>query len=227
MLYKHKVVSNRRLNEKFHLIKLESLNKIFLFKEGQFVRVKVKKDISRSYSLASSSNKLPYWQIFVDITPGGPGTTYLKNLKKEDIIKTSPASGQFILSKKSETYIFGATGCGIAPLIPMIEKLLTENKKIFLFWGLRYKKDITLETFLNKCRLRGNFYPEIVLSRPESAWRGKEGYITSFILKRVKAFSSDKIAVYLSGSSEFIKETTYALTKERFPVKRIYLEACY
>ena len=82
MFFKHDVVSNIKLNSKFNSIKFKSESKSFIFKTGQFVAVKVNKNIFRLYSIASEPEDLPYWNMFIDITPGGPGTTYLKSLKK-------------------------------------------------------------------------------------------------------------------------------------------------
>ena len=143
-MLRHEVVRNEVLNDKFNLLTLRCQDKLN-FNIGQFVLLSIGKSINRAYSLASCPHELPFWKIFVDITPGGPGTTYLKNLKKGDIIQTGHPTGQFTLSLTGETYIFGATGCGIAPFLPMIETLLDNHKKVCLYWGLRYKKEVSLK----------------------------------------------------------------------------------
>jgi ferredoxin-NADP reductase len=229
MLFRHTVISNKKLNAKFNSIKLRSKSKDFLFRVGQFVAVRADKNIFRLYSIASEPQDLPYWNIFVDITPGGPGTSYLKSLKKGQVVETLSPKGQFILSNKMNNYIFGATGCGIAPFIPMITELLkNKEKKVSLIWGLRFKKDIALTKMLNSLRkIHSNFSYEIILSKPETSWHGKRGHVTLPILEKVKESDSTKTGIYLSGSREFIKEATVVLDKEKFPLKKIYFEACY
>ena len=225
-MLKHEVVSNEVLNDKFILITLKAKGKID-FKIGQFVLIKVGKSITRAYSIASTPEELPFWKIFVDITPGGPGTTYLKKLKPKDIIETTLPSGQFILGGKSNCYIFGATGCGIAPFIPMIESLLEKDKKVHLFWGLRHKKEIALKHVLSDWIKNKNFEYEVILSQPEEAWEGKTGHISQYLLNKAKSMNKTNYNIYLSGSRNFINEVSLLLQDNKIPAKKIFFEACY
>ena len=229
MFFQHEVISNTKLNSKFRSIRLKSNSKNFSFKTGQFVLMKVGDNISRSYSIASEPTELPYWNMFIDITPGGPGTTFLKSLKKGQTVETSEPKGQFILSRKMNNYIFGATGCGIAPFIPMITELLKNTeKKVSLVWGLRFNKDIALTKMLNSLSTTyPNFSFEIVLSKPDKNWGGKGGHATFSIVQKAKKLDKKTTGIYLSGSREFVKESTHELDKEKFPLKKIYFEACY
>ncbi len=229
MIFQHNVISNQKLNSKFHSIKLKSNSKNFSFKTGQFVLTKVGDNIFRSYSIASEPEQLPYWNMFIDVTPGGPGTTFLKSLKKGQTVETSEPKGQFILSRKMNNYIFGATGCGIAPFIPMISELLKNtDKKVSLVWGLRFNKDIALTKMLTSLSMTyPNFSFEIVLSKPDKNWEGKGGHATFSIVQKAKKFDKETTGIYLSGSRDFVKESTKGLDKEKFPLKKIYFEACY
>lgn len=227
-LFQSTVISNKKLNEKFRLIRLKVTTHGFIFKTGQFIVLKVTESVFRSYSIASLPSELPYWNILVDITPGGPGTTYLRSLKKGDIIRTSSPKGQFLLSQKMGNYIFGATGCGLAPFLPMIKELSTKNKNIFLFWGLRYQQDITLTNLLKSYqKLNPHFNYKIVLSQPDAGWTGKKGHITPWLLKKALPLRDQGLNIYLSGSRQFIQETSDQLKRKRIPSKKIYFEACY
>lgn len=227
-LIESEVIKNKKLNYKFNLVQLRFVDQFPNFLPGQYVSLKVSNSISRYYSIFSSSTDLPYWSILVDITPGGPGTIYIKSLKKGGIIKTSKALGKFTLNKsQSENVIFGATGCGIAPLKPMIEKLLSsQNKKIFLLWGLRLKRDIVLKELLDKwVKTHPNFSYNITLSKPEKTWSGKKGHINSHLIKVVKKLQVKKTSVYLTGNTGFIKNVLDGLEKIKFPVEKIYFES--
>lgn len=227
----HEVISNQVLNYKFRLLRFKTKNKGFTFEPGQFTVIKIDDAIFRCYSIYSLPHELPFWQIFVDIIPGGPGSQFLKNLAAGDKIETTKISGAFTLKKdKSQTVVFAATGCGLAALKPMIEKLLKQKDKpkIFLLWGLRHKKDIVLKDLLEDWRKKNPcFSYEIVLSQPKSDWKGKNGHITPHVIKLAKILPQDKTAIYLCGGSEFVEESQKFLLKIKFPQKRIYFEKCY
>jgi NAD(P)H-flavin reductase len=230
-LIKSVVIQNQKLNSKFHLLKFKVLAKKFAFVPGQFVTVKVKDNIFRSYSIFSLPSDLPFWEIFVDITPGGPGTTYLKNLKNGDTIKTSLPAGNFTPQKdKTDKLFFGATGCGLAPARPILENILQSNlaAKVHFYWGLRNKRDIALIPLLKSLEEKyPNFSYEIILSKPEVPWKGKTGHVTEYLLQNVNNDIKHKTSIYISGSGEFIKEALSELQKAKFPAEKTYFEACY
>ena len=207
------------------------IDQIFSFKPGQFITLKVSNLIFRCYSIFSLPTSLPYWEIFVDITPGGPGTTFVKSLKVKDIIETSGPSGTFTCGKDNHhNFIFTATGCGLAPLKPMIENLLNspDQPKIFLLWGLRYKNDIVLQDILDDwIKDHPHFYYEIVLSQPEGKWKGKKGYVNSHIMDLTKKLPINNTSIYLSGNSEFIKSNFESLNDVKFPTNDIHFESYY
>lgn len=229
MPFKHEVISNKALNGKFNLIRFKSKSNAFFFKIGQFTVVKINSSVSRCYSFASTPKELPFWDIFVDITPGGPGTTYLKSLKPGGVIETLGASGQFGMEKNIKNYIFGATGCGIAPFLPMVEDLSKKRGiMIYVYWGLRDKGDIALANLLKSySKVNKSFHFEIVLSKPDDKWKGKTGHVTSEILKTAKELPNKGAGIYLSGSKEFITDAYKLLVKRKFPSNKIYHEACY
>lgn len=229
MLFRHEVVSNRKLNDKFNLIKFKSKSSGFSFKVGQFTTMKISDSVFRCYSFASVSEELPFWDIFVDITPGGPGSKYLETLKPGEIIETLGSSGQFTLKNGLKSYVFGATGCGIAPFLPMIEYLSKKEAiSIYVYWGLRAEDEIALIDLLEShSKTNNNFHYDIVLSGPNKKWDGKKGHITEEILTRIEGGPFKNTGVYLSGSGEFITDARELLIKRKFPSDKIYHEACY
>jgi CDP-4-dehydro-6-deoxyglucose reductase, E3 len=229
MFFQHEVVSNKVLNEKFNLIRLRSKSAGFNFKIGQFTTVKIDPTTYRCYSIASLPEELPYWNIFVDITPGGPGTKYLKSLTPGQIIETLSVVGKFELNIKLKKCIFGAIGCGIAPFLPMIKKLSEdENNELYIYWGLRTEKDIALEKMLKQySKSSKKIHFEVILSKPSNKWKGKKGHITNEILKIASDATNRNMGIYLSGSGEFILEAQNQLKKQKYPLNRIYHEACY
>ena len=231
MFLKHEVIFNKKLNEKFNLIRLKAKKRGFNFRPGQFITLKVTDLVFRCYSISSSPDILPFWQIFVDITPGGPGTSYIRKLSKGDTIKTSLPTGEFIYKKDgSKNIILAGTGCGIAPLLPILQTGLKDNRinEILLLWGLRFKSDIVLESYLKQIAKKNTkFHYEIILSRPEEKWAGYTGHVQQYIVKNTKILSPKKTSVYLSGNGEFIKDSLNALKGIEPAPAQIYLEKCY
>jgi len=231
MFLKHEVISNNKLNKKFNLIRLRVKKIGFNFKPGQFVTLKITDSVFRCYSISSSPDILPFWHIFVDITPGGPGTSYIKKLKPGDTIETTLPTGKFVYKKDgSKNIILAGTGCGIAPLLPILQTSLKDNliNKVLLLWGLRFKKDIVLENQLKQItKNNAKFHYKIILSRPEEKWTGNTGHIQKHIVKNTKILPPRETSIYLSGNGEFIKESLSDLKKTRSTPAQIYIEKCY
>lgn len=224
------VISNQKLNYKFRLIQFKLKNsEPFQFKPGQFVVFKIGQSIYRSYSIASHPSKLPNWQILADITPGGPASTLIKNLKQGQEIQHSSARGVFFLKEKPSPYnIMTATGCGLASIIPMVEQLLQKNKKrVNLIWGLRYEKDICFLTWLKSFTDNSNFSYQIVLSKTSTSWSGPKGHLTALLLETIKKVPQKELSTYLCGSQSMINDVKAALEKINFSKNSIYFERYY
>jgi ferredoxin-NADP reductase len=229
MIFKHEVVSNKRLNDKFISVKFKANDPSFSFKSGQFIFFVITREACRCYSFASSPSKLPYWEIFVDTTPGGIGTTYLKNLKIGNTVTTLEPQGRFLIKNKNEKYLFAGTGCGIGPFLSMFEDLSKiPEKKVSLLWGLKKEEDIAMtdvfEEYKNKY---SNFSFEVILSEPNSAWKGKTGHIQDYLSEKIEQIKKDNMAIYLSGSTEFVLQAGQLLQEGGFPAKRVHTEWCY
>lgn len=226
--FKSQVLENKKINDKFHHLKFKLEGDPFDFQTGQFVVLKVGDGLLRDYSVASTPSLLPYWEMIVDVTPGGPGTTYLKTLKVGEIVETTSPRGIFIVEDDgSETVILGATGCGIASIKPMAEEILQENpqREVCLFWGLRFNNEIFLEKIFKGWKEKyPNFNFEVVLSKPETSWEGKSGHITECIKELAGKGSKDKVSVYLCGSSQMISDVKQSLAEINFPHDKIYFE---
>lgn len=231
MFIKHEVVSNIKLNEKFNLVKLQTKNKRFNFKAGQFITLKINNTVYRCYSIYSTPDILPIWQMFVDITPQGPGTIYISKLKKGDVVETSLPTGEFVYKKDgSKNIILAGTGCGIAPLFPILQKGLIDKQinKILLLWGLRHKSDIVIENELKQLsKDNKKFQYDIILSQAEEKWKGNTGHIQKHIVNNLKTLTPKETSVYLSGNGEFVKESLNTFEIMKPSLAQVYFEKCY
>jgi CDP-4-dehydro-6-deoxyglucose reductase len=225
--YRSKVLDNQQLNYKFRLVRFRLEDgQSFNFDPGQFIVMKVADLTFRSYSVSSSPEELPEWEIIVDITPGGPGSQFIQNLKPGEIVETTNPRGLFVLQKdENSCFVMGATGCGIASIKPMMEELLKDNqKKIHFFWGLRYEKDLFFTDLLESWKKHSNFDYQIILSQPEGEWVGKTGHITEHLITFLSNCPKDQTSVYLCGSKEMIADVTKDAADIAFPDDKIYFE---
>jgi len=210
-----KVIKNEILNGKFHRLEFAAQNRGFKFCPGQFVILKVPGGVFRDYSIASLPETLPCW---VDVSPDGPGCQYLKNLKPGAKVETSLPTGTFVLNPGFENYLLGATGSGVASILPLAWELSVLKKRIFFYWGLRFSEDICLE---NKVKSLGG---EIILSRPDKNWTGKTGHVTEYMAGLVKTLPPAKTCSYLCGNKNMLADVKAILKKARLPGKQIFFE---
>lgn len=222
-----KVIANKKLTDKFHHLRFELQGEPFAFRSGQFVVVKVGENLYRSYSVASTPQTLPHWEIVIDTSPDGPGSRYFGSLKEGEVVQTTTPRGIFTLEDDgAECMVLGATGCGIASIKPMTEELLNKSgQEIYLLWGLRFEEDLFFIDLLESWKEKyPNFHYEVVLSKPGGGWSGKKGHITEHLEEYLKGQYPKKISVYLCGSGEMIKDVQDACERLQFPCDRIYFE---
>lgn len=199
------------------------------YEPGQYVSLKVSENgVRRSYSVAEYKDNVV--KLVVDISPMGLGSVYINNLVVGDEVEVMGFLGRFVLEEQEamavETVYFVATGTGVAPLLPMIIKLLDSgfNGKIILWWGLRHKRGIYWISQLNDLKEKySNFDFDIYLSQPETEWSGKVGHVGDD-LDKTKTESS---VWYLCGATNMIEEMKIKLKEKEIPEELINYEKFY
>ena len=205
-----KFVGKKNLAENVWLVSLAVSEPMF-FKPGQYVSLKVTdQGVRRSYSVASFEKGVV--NLIIGLVPNGIGSNYINGLKEDDRVDLMGFFGNFVVDipglESTKRIFFVATGVGIAPFGPMIEKLFELNFKgeIVLLWGLRYVKGIYLRDYFERLMEKSkNFNLKIYLSRPESEWSGLVGHVGDYI--DTKEQSELEGTWYLCGSNEMITET--------------------
>ena len=196
------------------------------FRPGQFVSVRVGEDgdgnhVLRSYSIASSpgTNEL---SLILKLIAGGPGSEFFKTLQIGQRVQFTGPMGFFVLDlQHAGDVVFGITGVGITPILPMLEELARREEKgrIVLFWGNRHAQDLfwldELADLQRRCpRLR----VEIFLTGDAPSWTGRRGRITQAVLDELPSF--DKPVFYLVGNGAMIRELKAALVERGVDRKR-------
>ena len=196
------------------------------FRPGQFVSVRVGVDsddnpILRSYSIASSPGGGEI-ALILKLIAGGPGSGYFAGLKPGDRVRFTGPMGFFCLDlQHTGDVVFGVTGVGITPVLPMITELAArpEKGRIVLYWGNRHAEDLfwldDFKALQDECK---RLEIEIFLSGEAPTWSGRRGRITQAVLTDLSAF--DKPVFYLVGNGAMIREVKAALQERGVDRKR-------
>jgi NAD(P)H-flavin reductase len=230
--YKAKVAEHILINEKFQYIDMELLKPHRIeFKAGQYVSIDIGGSERRSYSIASKPSEYHEVEICVDVSPGGKGSDFLKNLKPGDEVDLMGPLGQFVLKPfdeaqgKEKKLLMVATGSGIAPLRSIIREQLEEKKEereIKLFWGLRFVEDMFWEEdFRRMHKYFNNFEFRFVLSKPPNFWPLNSGHVTQEV--ETLELGSDW-GVYLCGSQAMVKEVSELVISKGVPKDQVHFE---
>lgn len=200
-------------------------NQILNFIPGQYINV-INGNIKRSYSIGNSHNKNSNLELFIKKYPGGLMSEYwFSEAKINDLLRIEGPRGTFFLRKSQafKNIIFLATGTGIAPVKSILETMSTLpeefiDKRIYLFWGGRYFKDIFWTP--ENIDLKINYSP--VLSR-EKIPMIEEGYVQEILLN--KNLELRDSIVYACGSNDMIKDSKNKLIAKGLPDNNFYSDA--
>ncbi|MCL4415123.1 MAG: FAD-binding oxidoreductase [Actinobacteria bacterium] len=218
-------VKHEILAGKFHFFTFK-IDSPLTYLPGQYIMVKVAENRVNAYSIAGDKGN--FFDILVDVSPGGPGSKYFENLKVNDVISFLGPFGIFTLKPPdgANQLLFLGTGSGCSPLKCMLEAAVKDEKykmPISFYFGLRTDNDVFWLDYFNKMhQAYPNFNFKLSLSRPGQNWAGQTGHITQLI---DKDFSDLKGAqVYLCGNHAMIEEATKILLSHGCEKDNIYTE---
>lgn len=207
---------------------------VFDFKPGQFVTLDLpihekKNKRWRSYSIASAPDGSNTFELIIVYLPDGLGTTYLFNdIKIGDKILLRGPQGVFTLPSFIENNLyFICTGTGIAPFRSMIQHIKNQKisfKKVFLFFGCRYKKDrLYFEELTNLQYELPGFHFITVYSREDESSDINIGYVHTYY-EKILLKNNEPSQFYLCGWKNMVDEAQKRITNLGFDKKYIHLE---
>ena len=183
------------------------------FRAGQFVSVRVGRDsddnpILRSYSIASHSG-LPEFSLILKLIEHGPGSQFFAQLAVGQRVQFTGPMGFFVLDlQHTGDVVFGVTGVGITPVLPMLTELATrhESGKIIVYWGNRHAADLFwLDELRALAAKTSRLELRLFLSGDAGAtWDGRRGRINTELLADVATLTTP--VFYLIGNGAMIKE---------------------
>lgn len=193
---------------------------------GQYVEIIGKNGVRRSYSIANAPRQDGKLELQIRQVEGGVMSQYwFEELGTDDLLRLEGPQGTFALRDTlPENLVFLATGTGIAPVKAILEQLKANpeqaaNKKIWVYWGGRYAKDIYWQPEQQAPAF--SFIP--VLSRPDSGWIGRTGYVQD-VLEHDGVDLANAV-VYACGSEHMIHGAKEKLVTLGLPHRNFYSDA--
>jgi ferredoxin-NADP reductase len=196
------------------------------FRPGQFLSVRVGDDaqgnrILRSYSLASSPGADEV-SLILKLVEGGPGSRFFAGLQPGDRVHFTGPMGFFVLDfLHPGDVVFGATGVGISPVLPMLRELLArpETGRVILYWGNRDPADLFWgEELDGLARAHPRFAVRRFISGAAPDWTGERGRIVQPIVDELPRLT--RPTFYLVGSGDMIRDVKKALVERGVDRKR-------
>lgn len=170
-------------------------------------------DVRRPYSIsvAEGAREIAFACKRVE---GGLVSNYLcDELAVGDEYAVRGPSGDFCLTQASGPLLFIAAGCGITPIMSLIETALTQDpeRTITLIYANRDQNSIMFAKRLDALAGRyDNFKITHVLSQPQAGWSGARGRLDPARLASLVTLSSD-IEAYLCGPQAMMDDVAGAL----------------
>jgi len=204
------------------------------FRAGQYLSLDCGLDAQglpqrRAYSIASSPGDEGHLVICAKLIEGGVGSRFLQRLRVDDEIDFTGPLGFFVLDERhAGDVVFGVTGTGITPVVPMLEELLArdETGRVLLFWNMRTLADVFYRDAISALAARhSRLEVHLALTRPEPEWRGERGRIGTKLLAALPTVCEPLF--YLVGNGAMIDEVRAALKERGVDRRRIRTEAFF
>jgi len=195
----------------------------FSFQAGQFIMVRVEKDIEykwRAYSILNPPSQKEYLELCIKIVPGGFASEFFKQFDVGTKVSMKGPIGGLLFDSSSEEHWFICAGTGMAPFYSMILENISKlpPKKFKLIMGTRHQNSILFhQEFLNLAKKHSSFEYVPTLSREK--WDGKMGHVQEHITGDLKGKT-----FYICGLKELVLETKELLLQNNVPESRIRVE---
>jgi len=169
------------------------------FLPGQFLSLLLPVDgevLTRPYSIASSPEDRDLLEICLNEVPGGRGSHYLFSLAPGAQINFTGPWGTFKLDQPpTAECIFLADGTGVAPIRPMIRRVLEAEHSFPVHLLYSAEKEARLlyrDEFLIWMQRHPRFVFESILPTPSDGWRGLRGTLIEHVEARYLRSDTDR-----------------------------------
>jgi CDP-4-dehydro-6-deoxyglucose reductase, E3 len=188
------------------------------FKAGQFVSMAVEAPSPdadpvprRSYSIASQSDAGDLLRFIVRVIPDGKASEYLMSIPLGSRVRMTGPHGFFVLDPSHPgDVVFGATGTGIAAVMPMLGELGRRRgsgggaQRCLVLWGMRREADLFSREEIARLVGLAGAELHVFLTAPPADWVDGRGRITPAVLERLPELVAPTF--YLVGNGAMITE---------------------
>jgi CDP-4-dehydro-6-deoxyglucose reductase len=202
-------------------------NVSFKYNAGQYVNIS-KGTLKRSYSIANECKDNAELSFYIKNYNGGEMSQYwFKDANVGDLLRIDGPKGSFFFRESNKQHlIFLATGTGIAPVMAIVEELISSKRinsleKLWIFNGARYEQYLIWNS--DKLNNASNIEYIPVLSKPHQTWKGEVGYVQDILLS--KNINLSESQVYACGSDKMIRSSLKVLVENGFDSKSFYSDA--
>lgn len=202
-------------------------NVIFKYNSGQYVNIG-KGTLKRSYSIANAYKENSELSFYIKNYDEGQMSQYWFNeAKVGDLLRIEGPKGSFFLRESNKQHlIFLATGTGIAPVMAIIEELISSQRinvleKVWIFNGARFEQDLIWNSDHVNNISNIEYIP--VLSKSTQTWKGEVGYVQDILLS--KNINLSESQVYACGSDKMIGSALKVLVENGLDSKSFYSDA--
>ena len=190
-------------------------------------------EMKRSYSIASSPDGSPRFEIAVTRVQGGPGSTRLHTLEPGAVLRFVGPQGFFTRTSPASELpaLMIATGTGVTPMRSMLQAAAARGQRstVWLVLGVREERDLLYgEEFRALAREHAFFRFEPTLSRPVATWQGKRGYVQTHVRglwSELAARGEGTPHAYICGLERMVGSVRELLRKEMgLPRQQVHSE---
>ncbi len=204
------------------------------FKAGQYIQIKtpryakVKEEVYRAYSIASTPSHKDEIQVIIRKVPQGICTTYVFDyLKQGDTITLNGPYGDFYLRDTQKEVICIAGGSGLAPIKSILHQMAEQgiHRKTTFFFGCVSKQDLYYQAEMQhfeKTLPDFQFVPALSAPKPEDNWQGETGLITEVADRYIKDGANTE--AYLCGSPGMVDACVSVLETKGMPKESIFYD---
>lgn len=195
-----KVIFNKKLNEKYYLMEIESEEFVKDAKPGQFMMVKPQQYdylfeplLRRPFGICNIIGSR--FQILYILI--GKGTNLLSNIKSDTMIQFSAPLGNFFKIQDEKRVAVVGGGVGIAPMLYWSKILKNNNISVDLFYGGKTTDDILLLDEFGK-------YCDQIFITTEDGSMGYKGVISDIYSEHITNYEK----AYACGPKKMLEVLT-------------------
>jgi ferredoxin-NADP reductase len=196
------------------------------FQPGQWISVPFGPKIVRAWSILSTPTRKGTITLSVDVTPGGIGSQWLRDLKTGDAVGFKGATGGFVFDRADpRRALFVAEEIGIVPVCSILAYLYETGygrPNGLIFWARDPSRLLYDGQFRSLARRYPSFSYLPAVREAGASWRGEKGEVADAVERLVH--SVDRLVVYVCGGGETIQKVRDALVRKGMDRKSVRWE---